>query len=191
METDKEPTAQATATTEVCLPKTSISKPLPSSAKSSEPTPSRDVYRIVDAKCKFCGSELRLKIHEDYDVSDPHKLLSMSACNPCADLRERRRILHLRFSSISSGILNLQERSRRSMGDKERKEVEALVEESRHNIELLIKLYLRLIGDWYQRNDIVFEDSMVEPFIQAPAALSKHIARLWRAVPLQTELLAP
>ena len=151
----------------------------------------RDVYRIVETRCRFCGCELRLKIHEQYDISDPHRLVAMAACNRCADLRELRRKLHFRFSEQCAGMMNLIERSKRSMTESERKEVTHLVDKTRENIESLIKAYLRLIGDWYNRDDLVYEEEMVNWFMQAPMGVSKHIARLWRCVPQQKELLKP
>lgn len=141
------------------------------------------MYRIVDATCKFCHTPLRLKLHEEYSVSDPLKIIQMAACNRCADLRDRRRVLHLRFASVCSGISNLVDRSTSTMTDAQRKEVQEAMTKAHDNIEHLVKLYLRLIGDWYNRDDLVFEEIMVPPFMQAPHDLSKHIARLWRSVP--------
>lgn len=165
-------------------------KKCPDSAPTSiATTVARDVYRMVETRCKFCGCDLRLKVHESYDVSDPKRLIPLAACNPCADLRERRRNLHLRFSSVCSGIITLHESSHRSMTEKEKKDLEQLMDEARKSIESLVKAYLRLIGDWYHRNDMVFEDAMVDLFMQAPAQLSSHIGRLWKSVPLQQNLL--
>lgn len=123
---------------------------------------------IFPTTCKFCRVPLRLGIDDDYAAqNDCFKLIPLAACDRCADLRERRRVLHERFVSICSTLIGVRPDSE-------------MVQSVRASLEVATKKYLRLVSDWTGAQDLAWEETMVDPFLAAPKYCGKHLSLFWK-----------
>lgn len=123
---------------------------------------------IVETKCKFCRANLKLDVDDDYMAqNDVFKLIPLAACNHCAGLRERRRVLHEHFVHICSALIGT------------RPDADTLTR-VRASLEVATKKYLRLVGEWTGAPDLAWEETMVEPFLAAPKYCGKHLGLFWK-----------
>lgn len=100
--------------------------------------------------------------------------MKLAACNHCADLREEMSTLHITMHKFCCELLV-------SKNDPDQMEV------LRHHLTNVVKRYLRLVGRW-TKQDLAFEDAIVEPFMQDPNKWGNHCKMIW-TMAKQTKLL--
>jgi hypothetical protein len=129
----------------------------------------------VDAKCKFCGKALVLKVDDAFfeefktatvDTDKGRiKMADLSACNRCADFRvERRKI----FDRIKFNCMMI-------FGGAVPKEGIPLKREA---LEILIKRYMRLLADHKNAPIPDWDNALVDDMIEKPGNYSLILAQI-------------
>lgn len=140
------------------------------------------VYRIVPAKCKFCGKELQLQIDAEYfALGDPYKLVPAAACNRCGDL------LHSRFDvsdKVRRICLVIMSRPRSEQSDAR--------EAAKPPLRRLLQRYCGIAEDWQHGELGEWDEAILEAVVGAPDKCGEVLNRLWLAAktkPAQPALL--
>lgn len=143
---------------------------------------------FVTAKCKFCGRELQLEIADTYAaVYSERKLVTLAACNQCADLRVARRHLEESLERLKIFILRrciaqaeaglfTQKKLVHDFSNEELKEI-------RLNLRKVMTEYLAFIGMWKQEKAQPFSESIVDALLDRPGHWDRTIRRLWNMPP--------
>jgi hypothetical protein len=122
----------------------------------------------VESKCKFCHKPLVLEVDDAYDeLADPHHLIPLSACNRCADFRQRRREL---VEGIRSVCLDIA----RAPGRMQNR----LKEEIKEPLALLLKKYLKLANTWHGA-DAAWDQALIEQTLLDPQKYLDVLERIW------------
>lgn len=121
---------------------------------------------VVDAPCKFCKTVLHLQISEAYHkTGDSLRLVSLAACDRCADLRTRRSKLHRAFERVCANLII----------DPKDSEVRKAAYEA---FTGLTKGYIRLICEWFNVT-IPWEEQMVDGLMHRPQMLGAVLKSFW------------
>lgn len=124
----------------------------------------------IATNCKFCKAPITLEIDDSYDpVSDPNKLIPLAACNPCADIRVRRRILETKIGKACRALQLL------SPGDKEDREELSKI------LEKLTQGYAKMICKWHGYEGMVWEECCVAEIVSKPDHWGEALGRMWQA----------
>lgn len=119
--------------------------------------------------CKFCRTPIALSVDDAYSrLGDPHKLFPAACCNPCGDLRTRRRALE---GAIAQQALMLIQAGRRVS--------DALETTCRDSLIALTKKYSTLVSDW-QHTPNVWDPAIVDFIIGHPSRWGDALQRCWR-----------
>ena len=119
--------------------------------------------------CKFCQIPITLEIEDSYAaLGDPMKLIPFAACNRCADLRVRRRIIESEIKRsvaplIIAPIATAEQNST-----------------ARERLIPLTKKYATLIADWVGSKTSQWETSIPESIIENPEQWTNILSRLWK-----------
>ena len=120
--------------------------------------------------CKFCKQPISLEIDDGYAaMGDPYKLIPFAACNHCGECRVERRGLEDRLGRVATLISLLPAGQSK---DRER---------LRFVVIALTKRYARLIAKWNRMEGELWEDSIVEAFMEYPGSWGKTVGRMWRS----------
>jgi hypothetical protein len=134
--------------------------------------------KVLDAKCKFCGCPLKLKIDDDYAaLGDPLKLLPLAACNRCADF-------HAEMRRIKEG---LRECILRLLSTKT-KDLPAAKSETRPRLEKLTQRYVRAASCYSRTTVNAWAPQMVDDILDSPRSLPLVLKAVWRSDPAQIEM---
>ena len=119
--------------------------------------------------CKFCKKPIVVETDDEYStMGDPLKILSLAACNRCADLRIERRKLE---SSVKT-ICTMRQMDKRIAGDRFKEHQAAL--------EALLKGYANMIARWHLMSGMSWDDKAVAVIMEHPEAWPDVLATLWR-----------
>jgi len=119
--------------------------------------------------CKFCHKPITLEIDDSYDViADPHKLIPLSSCNHCADVRVSKRNLEERLKAQCYAI-QLLKSARVPVPDK-----------ARSNLEFLTKEYAKMVAKWNRNDGMLWDEGIVDALLARPQDWGPIVGRLWR-----------
>jgi hypothetical protein len=131
---------------------------------------------IEHCKCQFCHKPLVLEIDDDYAATgDRFKLIPYAACNRCADLRTRRRIL----TEAIGHIMAIAIFDRRP----------AILDSFRTILGRLTSRYVEMVSDWTGNPEMEWDEGIVDALIRRPGEWGKTMQRLWPTKPKQESLL--
>jgi hypothetical protein len=123
-------------------------------------------------KCKFCQKEITLDIDDNYAaLGDPFKLITLAACNRCADLRTRRMAITDKIAAVCYTVA-FAPASIRSETKEKMKPV----------LRGYLMAYVGLVEDWKGGDSGEFDESVVEAVLSAPGQWPDVIKRLWDIV---------
>lgn len=124
---------------------------------------------VIEAKCQFCGSAVRLEIDQDYDaLEDPQKLIRLRSCNHCADLKYRQRRITESLEEIAHAV-RITDDQKALAGLRER-------------AEKVLKAYVRVVSEWERLESIMdWDDGILENLMQNPKKVSGICHHIWAA----------
>lgn len=130
----------------------------------------------VEAKCKFCGKVLHLQVDLSYmETGDKFNLLSLAACNACADAMTLRRRwldpLHKLCCGLAQGVYKGEQ-----------------LEKVRSTVEGYLKRHLRHLAETRKVNVPDWDESILESVLKEPARYGNVLNRMPRLF-AQQELL--
>ena len=118
--------------------------------------------------CKFCHKPITLQIDDAYaELGDPYKLLSLAACNECADVRELRRLLEERIRKVAMMVAAM---------DRPKQEEKDLM---RKNLLVLCEKYSRMIARWHRMEGMAFDAAVVDDILTRPDQWPVALRGLW------------
>jgi hypothetical protein len=119
--------------------------------------------------CKFCKLPITIEIDDDYAaLGDTFKLLPLSACNRCADLRVERRSVENKVAFICM------------MRHRDPKARENKKEQHREMLERLLKQYANMIARWNGMSGMCWDDAALDDIIERPGSWNKNLQTLWK-----------
>lgn len=120
--------------------------------------------------CKFCKTPITVDIDDDYAaIGDPFKILPLSACNRCADLKVLRRTLE---EKVQRACLSLCQK-RGKMGDDQRRKI-------RDTLTKLTQAYAVMIARWYRKEGMAWDEECVNLLLEKPQLWHKILPDLWK-----------
>lgn len=118
--------------------------------------------------CKFCRKPITLEIDDAYaELGDPYKLLSLAACNECADVRELRRLLEDRVRKLAMTVA--------AMHHPKPEEIASV----RKNLLVLCEKYSRMIARWHRMEGMAFDAAVVDDILNRPDQWPVALRGLW------------
>jgi hypothetical protein len=120
--------------------------------------------------CKFCKKPITIEIDDAYAaLGDPQKLLPISTCDRCADLRVERRCVEDRVKTAALTLANAKGHARQEM-------------QSRFSgiFERLLHDYARLIARWHYLQGESWDDAALETILIHPEAWHSVLETLWK-----------
>lgn len=122
---------------------------------------------VKKGKCQFCGKVLYLEVDAGYAFTrDPFKLMAKAACQRCADLRAKRRVLH---EALQKVVADYQSERRTA----------ASREHFFGLLERITKKYVSMVSEW---NGSVnqWDREIVEQILNRPDKLGAIVAMIWK-----------
>lgn len=120
-------------------------------------------------KCKFCGREMVVQIADDYPSADPFKLLRLAACNRCADLRVKKRVLE---ESLCRTCNTVQFASQSNKN--------AAIEKARPLLDTLTRKYASLVADWHNMSGYLWDEEFVNLLTEKPDRVWTILGHYWK-----------
>ena len=122
--------------------------------------------KSIPTTCKFCHQPITTQISEDY-VGDPHKILPLSACNRCADMRVEKRQIESRIKFTCM---------MRAFGPK----FHADGQESKTHTTLTThaRAYCELLARWHNLDEM-WDPEIVRNLMDTPAGWPAHLGHVW------------
>jgi hypothetical protein len=128
----------------------------------------------IGTNCKFCKRPISVEIADDYAaMGDPHKLIPMAACNPCADNRVEKRRIEKRVQYVARTV-----------------ELAGTRDAQTNARPPLIKLtqdYARLIARWHGRDGMAWDQECVELILDKPREWGAVLSGLWKLFKTSTQ----
>ena len=119
--------------------------------------------------CKYCHKPIVLTVDDDYGTEfDSFKLLPYSACNRCADLRVRRRVLEEAIERIAGKLLQFSGKT-----------PESTLDICRESLTQLTKKYTAMVADWVGSSSPYWDSEIVSVIMDHPKAWNKSLALCW------------
>ena len=122
------------------------------------------------ATCKFCKRNLILIIDEAYPAQlDPYRLISLAACDHCADLRVTRRRLEARLQKICSNLAACPVTKLAERG-----------QEVKDTLTKLTKEYASMIAKFNGMSGMMWDEEFVNLLLEKPGQWADILTRCWR-----------
>lgn len=127
---------------------------------------------IQHLKCKFCGKAISVEIDDGYSkLGDPFKLMRMASCNPCADMRTKKRDLEFQITALCRHLIFCQGKNRDN--------------EVNHKRDLMFRLtkdYATVVAQWEKAKTVVWDAEFPEQLLNNPENIRTIVGKYWETV---------
>lgn len=120
--------------------------------------------------CKFCKKPITVEIDDAYaELGDPMKLLPMACCNPCADLRVKRRNIEENIKAVAMILVQCKG-----------KVPQAISQMASEQLRVKTQAYCKLIAEWHDMSGMAWDENIPAAIMDHPDMWYSVLERLWK-----------